>query len=189
MLTYLRYALAAVCFACCVGCLALWAWGINNYQERFIASRYHLATGSVVCQIHDGRATVAITTVRVRLSQTHPMLMPPTSIGGTQSGNLSSLTQPIRQKLSDSWYVIKARPEYPLILQLDMPVLASGRDDADGKAFGYSPRRVYFPLWYPALIFALTGVAVLRFRRQFSIRSALIGLTVVAALLGIAAIL
>lgn len=43
---------------------------------------------------------------------------------------------------------------------------------------------VYFPLWYPALIFALAGVATLRFRRQFSIRSALIGLAVVAMLLG-----
>jgi hypothetical protein len=43
---------------------------------------------------------------------------------------------------------------------------------------------LYFPLWYPALIFALAGVAALRFRRQFSIRSALIAVTVVAALLG-----
>lgn len=42
----------------------------------------------------------------------------------------------------------------------------------------------YCPLWYPALIFALAGVAVLRFRRQFSIRSAMIGLAVVAMLLG-----
>jgi hypothetical protein len=42
----------------------------------------------------------------------------------------------------------------------------------------------YFPLWYPALVFAFAGVAALRFRRQFSIRSALVGLTVVAALLG-----
>jgi hypothetical protein len=43
---------------------------------------------------------------------------------------------------------------------------------------------VYFPLWYPALVFALAGVAALRFRRQFSIRSALITVSVVAALLG-----
>lgn len=45
---------------------------------------------------------------------------------------------------------------------------------------------IYFPLWYPALVFALAGVGVLRFRWQFTIRSALIGLTVVAAILGIA---
>ena len=44
----------------------------------------------------------------------------------------------------------------------------------------------YFPLWYPALIFALAGVGVLRFRRQFSIRSALICVSVVALLLGMA---
>jgi hypothetical protein len=41
-----------------------------------------------------------------------------------------------------------------------------------------------FPLWYPALVFALAGVAALRFRRQFSIRSALVAVSVVAALLG-----
>lgn len=50
--------------------------------------------------------------------------------------------------------------------------------------FGGTPGRVYFPLWYPALVFALAAVGVIRFRRQFRIRSALIGLSVVAALLG-----
>ena len=48
---------------------------------------------------------------------------------------------------------------------------------------GYSIR---FPLWYSALIFALAGVCVHRFRRQFSIRSALVAVSVVAALLGMA---
>jgi hypothetical protein len=47
----------------------------------------------------------------------------------------------------------------------------------------------HFPLWYPALTFTLVGVGVLRFRRQFSIRTALICLTIVAALLGIVVIL
>jgi hypothetical protein len=50
--------------------------------------------------------------------------------------------------------------------------------------FGRYKNQIHFPLWYPALVFALAGVAALRFRRQFSIRSALVGLTVVAALLG-----
>lgn len=54
------------------------------------------------------------------------------------------------------------------------------------SVFGVIPPFVYFHLWYPALTFALAGVGVLRFRRQFSIRSALIWLTVVAALLGMA---
>ena len=48
---------------------------------------------------------------------------------------------------------------------------------------------VHFPIWYPALIFALAGVAVLRFRRRFSIRSALVAVSVVAALLGMAVVL
>ena len=47
----------------------------------------------------------------------------------------------------------------------------------------------YFPLWYPSLILVLAGVGVLRFRRQFSIRSAMICLTVAAALLGIAVVM
>jgi hypothetical protein len=45
------------------------------------------------------------------------------------------------------------------------------------------------PLWYASLVFALAGVGVLRFRRQFSIRSALICVSVVALLLGLAVIL
>jgi hypothetical protein len=48
---------------------------------------------------------------------------------------------------------------------------------------------VYFPLWYPALIFALAGVAALRVSRQFSIRTVLVAMTVAAALIGIAVIL
>ena len=60
---------------------------------------------------------------------------------------------------------------------------------SDGGRFVLTRRGVYFPLWYPALIFALAGVGVLRFRRQFSIRSALICVSVVAALLGMAVVL
>jgi hypothetical protein len=55
--------------------------------------------------------------------------------------------------------------------------------------YGGSGIAVYFPLWYPALIFALSGVGVLRFRRQFSIRTALVATTVVAALVAMAVIL
>lgn len=43
---------------------------------------------------------------------------------------------------------------------------------------------VYFPLWYPALVFALAAVGVLRLYKPFTIRSALIATKVVAALLG-----
>jgi hypothetical protein len=54
--------------------------------------------------------------------------------------------------------------------------------------FGYMFNAIYFPLWYPALIFALADVGVLRFRRQFFNRSALVVVSVVAALLGMAVI-
>ncbi|QDT71711.1 hypothetical protein [Lacipirellula limnantheis] len=54
------------------------------------------------------------------------------------------------------------------------------------RMFSLRGRTIKFPLWYPALVFALASVGVLRFRRQFSIRSALVAATVVAALIGIA---
>jgi hypothetical protein len=44
---------------------------------------------------------------------------------------------------------------------------------------------VFFPHWYPALVFALAAVAVLRLGR-FTLRSAIIATTVVAGLLGMA---
>ncbi len=47
---------------------------------------------------------------------------------------------------------------------------------------------VYFPLWYPALVFALAGVGILQARR-FTIRSALIATTIVAVLLGMVVVL
>lgn len=43
---------------------------------------------------------------------------------------------------------------------------------------------VYFPLWYPALVFAVAAVGVLRLGKPFTIRAALIATTVVAVLLG-----
>jgi hypothetical protein len=48
---------------------------------------------------------------------------------------------------------------------------------------------LYFPLWYPALIFALAGAASLKLGHRFTIRSAIIATTVVAGLLGMAVIL
>lgn len=53
-----------------------------------------------------------------------------------------------------------------------------------GGQFGtIYPDELYFPLWYPALIFALAGVGILRVGR-FTIRSALVVTAIVAALLG-----
>ncbi len=51
----------------------------------------------------------------------------------------------------------------------------------DGGVWG-----VFFPAWYAALVFALAAVASLKLGRRFTIRSAIIATTVVAALLGMA---
>jgi hypothetical protein len=70
-------------------------------------------------------------------------------------------------------------------------------EDAEGEARGEAWREgevfgqddfgaVFFPLWYPALIFALARVAALRLGRRFTLRMAIIATTVVAGLLGIA---
>jgi hypothetical protein len=59
-------------------------------------------------------------------------------------------------------------------------------DSGPGRWFGLYERETYFPLWYPALIFALAGVATLRLGRRFTLRSAIIATTVVAGLLGMA---
>ena len=55
---------------------------------------------------------------------------------------------------------------------------------ARNGAFGIIyPDEAYFPLWYPALVFALASVGILRLNR-FTLRTALIATTIVAALLG-----
>lgn len=54
---------------------------------------------------------------------------------------------------------------------------------------GRYKNQIHFPLWYAALAFTLAGVGALRFRRQFSIRSALVAMGVVAALQGMVAVL
>jgi hypothetical protein len=55
--------------------------------------------------------------------------------------------------------------------------------------FGATGRTIYFPLWYPALILALAGVAALRLGRRFTLSSAIVVTTVAAGLLGMAVIL
>ncbi|WP_145434224.1 hypothetical protein [Lacipirellula limnantheis] len=50
----------------------------------------------------------------------------------------------------------------------------------------YRPSGIYFPHWYPALIFALASVGALRFGRRFTLRSAILATTVVAGLLWMA---
>lgn len=52
-----------------------------------------------------------------------------------------------------------------------------------GEHFGVNGTAIHFPLWYSAFAFALASVAAMRVG-SFTIRSALIATTIVAALLG-----
>ena len=70
-------------------------------------------------------------------------------------------------------------------MQLHEVIVASQYQEPLGH-FGRYDHAIYFPLWYPALIFALAGVASLRFGRRFTLRSAIIATTVVAGLMGMA---
>ena len=51
-------------------------------------------------------------------------------------------------------------------------------------AFELLGNAVFFPLWYPTLVFGLAGIGALRLGRRFTLRSAIIATTVVAGLLG-----
>ena len=72
---------------------------------------------------------------------------------------------------------LKLAPEVQVRLKRDGVFAATSRGQSAG---------VLFPLWYPALIFALFGVTALRLGRRFTLRSAIIAMTVVAGLLGMA---
>ena len=140
MFTYLRYSLAAVYFACCVGCLALW-W------------RSHRITDSLYVYIPSVYADSFYT---------------------ISSGGSVQVTRYPGGSRTQPWFDSKT---YVV-------------DRGVSSQFAVMRRSwVLFPHWYAALIFALAGVGVLRFRRQFSIRSAMICVSVVAALLGMAVVL
>jgi hypothetical protein len=145
MAKFIRYALATVCFAASVGCLALW-W--RSYEER------DLLLGPFPTQ-----------------SQCFYFL----SQRGSGSVSMFDLPKPVGP-VPLKWHHSSEA------LTAEVTGLNS-RQRRNGY-FGTTHGRVHFPLWSPALIFALAGVAALRFRRQFSIRSALICVSVVAALLG-----
>ena len=140
MAKFIRYTLAAVCFAASVGCLALW-WRSHGRQDSLIVPSWNQTT---------------LVFLRSRLG----------------TGSIGTVQLQIR------------------VPSLEWKHSAGAIEDKDrqyrGKRFLAYRSGVRFPLWYPALIFALAGVGVLRFRRQFSIRSALVAVSVVAALLGVA---
>jgi hypothetical protein len=59
------------------------------------------------------------------------------------------------------------------------------------RLLGAKPRwtDLFFPLWYPALSFALFGVAALKLGCRFTLRWAIIATMVVAGVLGMTLIL
>ncbi len=137
MAKFIRYALATVCFAASVGCLALWLGKISS-QAAYLST-----TWFVQLETEGGTGSIILNDIK------------PARPNGDWRFNVFEQSEP--------WFADEFE-----------------RQGSFGTGFDF----VYFPLWYPALIFALAGVAALRFRRQFSIRSALVAVTFVAALLG-----
>jgi hypothetical protein len=73
---------------------------------------------------------------------------------------------------------------------IELPGEVSFSDDfKHGGQFGRNSDSIYFPLWYPTLVFALAAVAAIRVGRRFTLRSTLIATAIVAALLGMVAAL
>ena len=151
MAKFIRYALASVCFAASVGCLALWGWSATHSKWEVAVSHYakqrglHFEAigGFAILWTGSGSSEVGWKTQAVEL-------------GSVPS---QAVTNAIRAHGYFGW------PDPPRV------------------------RFLHFPLWYPALVFALASATALRFRRQFSIRSALIAVSVVAVLLGIVVVL
>lgn len=154
-----RYGLAAICFAASIGCLALWQRSTTQ-QDVVVGPTYLSSRRGIMLDTVDGVGLATIVFER------------PSS--------------PNRQRFQRGWEYL-ARPEVVMAGRREQltPMFAqSGR-----FLFSLEDEMAYFPLWYPALVFALAGVGVLRFRRQFTIRSALIVTTIVAALIGMTVVL
>ena len=151
MAKFIRYAVATVCFAASVGCLALW-WRSNRTHDSAFGPTPN--RGSLV-YLDSYLGSFLVSAIPFNRVQPHQRFVRRWHLN---SGGISPSAQP---------------------------------DDfrESGRMFGRLPFGIYFPLWYPSLIFALAGVASLRLGRRFTLRSAIIAMTVVAGLLGIAVIL
>ena len=158
MLRFIRYSLATFFFAACVGCLALW-W--RSYSTRDLVLIDLIAEKHCVLDIYGGEAFVECSEY---------------TFDAPWQRQISHHAMSDDQSL---FYSAKTAVEFDEIVRESNGIEDEGR-------FAFHSNSMNFPLWYPALIFILAGVGVLRFRRQFSIRSALIATTVVAALIGMA---
>ena len=146
MARFIRYALATVCFAASVGCLALWCDTIVD--ERRMSVGYVSTSLNLRAEAADGSGSI-------QRSRKH--------FGTSVLGEWRFASSEFRGRATQlSW--------------------TSGRL----SAFGLTRTGIFFPLWYPTLIFALAGVGALRLGRRFTLRSTLIATAVVAALLGMA---
>ena len=159
MVKVIRYTLAIACFAASVACLAFW-WRSMSAQDVLIGPSYVQPTYGVLLETIDG---VGLATV---IFERSPNLNRPPFKLDWQYSSRPVMAMKVRRSQMAPLF------ERHGIFWLSIE---------DGMA--------YLPLWYPAFLFALAGVAVLRFRRQFSICSALITTTVVAALIAMAVIL
>ena len=153
MLTTLRYALAAVCFAASVGCLALW-WRSATTSDSWNGPHIVNAHRELGLRTWVGLFKASISSVR----------SDPVEPWHYASSEISESEREFK-----SQYVASFR--------------------YFGALHYYGGVDIHFPIFYPAIIFALAGVASLRLGRRFTIRSAIIATTVVAGLLGIAAAL
>ena len=153
----LRYALAAIFFAASVGCLALW-WRSMTTRDILAGPSFLVPTRAFYFETFDG----VISTTFQTEAKSHPAVVRKWSRWYPSYPNRTNPDSEWRRRQ------IRERAARHGIIGVS--------DDA---------ACVYFPLWYPALVFALAGVGVLRFRRQFSIRSAIVVVSVVAVLLGI----
>jgi hypothetical protein len=141
---------------------------------RFL--RYALATfciaASIGCLALWGLIAVSGASIDIRIDA-----IPDKSIMiELQRGCVATMTLPGRGPLAPpvSWEIERGEPWF---WNLSALVKRHG-------VFGVVGPLSFFPLWYPALIFALAGVASLRLGRRFTLRSAIIATMVVAGLLG-----
>ena len=104
---------------------------------------------------------------------------------GHGTASVSTLSPPRRMPISKLEWRFTSVDAAPLVISRPRSRYGLGHFSFSSTATEFG---LDFPLWYPALIFALAGVGVLRFRRQFSIRSALVAIGVLALLLGMAVI-
>jgi hypothetical protein len=154
MLKFIRYALATVCFAASVGCLALW-WRSITHEDTFCGPSYVWPRHVVILRITDG--FVVASKAEILQSAINEGLGTSWEHSTSTSGGKISIRRSLRSSMK-----------------------REGQFRLGGSAISH------FPLWYPALIFTLAGVASLRFGRRFTLRSAIIATTVVAGLLGMA---